>query len=79
MTPPTRYRYAGGYNWCVGGVMTPPYSVIRELCDKSDFLLVILYSVVKDFARIFDISASIGYNILATGSDSRGCRLKSRR
>ena len=25
MTPPTNYRYAGGYNRCVGGVMTPPY------------------------------------------------------
>ena len=28
MTPPTSYRYAGGYNWCFGGVMTPPYSII---------------------------------------------------
>ena len=40
MTPPTRYRYAGGYNWCVGGVMTPPYrvrSTLIQLCDKYEF------------------------------------------
>ena len=40
MTPPTRYRYAGGYNWCVGGVMTPPYrvrSTLIQLYDKSEF------------------------------------------
>jgi len=29
MTPPTHYRYTGGYNWCVGGVMTPPYKMER--------------------------------------------------
>ena len=40
MTPPTSYRYAGGYNWCFGGVMTPPYrvrSTLIQLYDKLEF------------------------------------------
>ena len=38
MTPPTSYRYAGGYNWCVGGVMTPPYNLVTQQNDKSEFV-----------------------------------------
>ena len=44
MTPPTSYRYAGGYNWCVGGVMTPPYrvrSTLIQLYEKLEFESVV--------------------------------------
>ena len=38
MTPPTSYRYAGGYNRCVGGVMTPPYIGAEHQSNQHDKL-----------------------------------------
>jgi len=38
MTPPTSYRYADGYNRCVGGVMTPPYIGAEHQSNQHDKL-----------------------------------------
>ena len=45
--------------------------------NNLHFYLPIVYTFSKEFARVFDNSSNLLYNISATGSDSRGCKLKS--
>ena len=56
-------------------IATPVCSPARN--DKGCLFLLYSIAFLKRICKMFDILPHLGYNISATGSDSRGCKLKS--